>query len=115
MIPVVACDLGGRPIGESNLGGSIGRRGLCAPGDRITSLGSAGHALTLGGTSVAVPFVTGAVALLWSACPCASAAQIRLATTQAAARRRASIVPPLLDAAAAWRTLAAAQGIGGYA
>jgi hypothetical protein len=29
--PAVACDLRGRPIGESNLGSSIGRRGLAAP------------------------------------------------------------------------------------
>ena len=28
VIPVVACDLRGRPMNESNLGSSIGRRGL---------------------------------------------------------------------------------------
>ncbi len=37
VIPVVACDLEGRPIRYSNLGSSIGRRGLSAPGDQITS------------------------------------------------------------------------------
>jgi hypothetical protein len=42
---------------ESNLGGSIGRRGLGAPGDGVTSLGTGGEPLTLGGTSVAAPFV----------------------------------------------------------
>ena len=63
VIPVVACDLRGRPMNESNLGSSIGRRGLSAPGDGITSLGAEGQSLTLGGTSVAVPFVTGAIAL----------------------------------------------------
>jgi subtilisin family serine protease len=38
VVPVVACDLLGRPFGASNLAGSIGRRGLSAPGNRITSL-----------------------------------------------------------------------------
>ena len=105
VIPVVACDLRGRPTNESNLGSSIGRRGLSAPGDGITSLGAEGQSLTLGGTSVAVPFVTGAIALLWSEFPSATAAQIKLALSQASAPRRASVVPPLLDAAAAYQIL----------
>lgn len=105
VIPVAACDLAGRPTNDSNLGGSIGRRGLSAPGDRITSLGSSGEPLTLGGTSVAVPFVTGTIALLWSEFPAASAAQVQLAVTQASAPRRSSVVPPLLDAAAAYQAL----------
>ncbi len=105
VIPVVACDLRGRPINESNLGGSIGMRGLSAPGDGITSLGSKGQSLTLGGTSVAVPFVTGAIALLWSEFPAATAAQIKLALIPGP--RRASVVPPLLNAAVAWQILLA--------
>ena len=107
VIPVVACDLRGRPMNESNLGGSVGRRGLRAPGDGITSLGAEGRPLTLGGTSVAVPFVTGAIALLWSEFPSATAAQIKVATTQASTPRRVSVVPPLLDAAAAYQILLA--------
>ena len=71
----------------------------------ITSLGAEGRPLTLGGTSVAVPFVTGATALLWSAFPYASAASIKLAATEA--WRRPTIVPPLLNAAAAYDALAA--------
>lgn len=109
VIPVVACDIRGRPMNESNLAGSIGRRGLRAPGDSITSLGAEGHALTLSGTSVAVPFVTGATALLWSAFPSATAAHIKLAVTQASTPRRATLVPPLLDAAAAYQVLLAAS------
>jgi subtilisin family serine protease len=105
VIPVVACDLRGRPMNESNLSGSIGRRGLSAPGDSITSLSSDGLSLTLGGTSVAVPFVTGTIGLLWSEFPGATAAQIKLAVTQASTLRRASVVPPLLDAAATYQTL----------
>jgi subtilisin family serine protease len=104
VIPVVACDARGRPTNESNLGSSIGRHGLSAPGDGITSLGAAGETLTLGGTSVAAPFVTGAAALLWSAFPSASAGDIKRAIT-GGAPRRASLVPPLLDAAAAWTAL----------
>ena len=103
VIPVVACDLRGRPINESNLGSSIGTRGLSAPGDNITSLGSEGQSLTLGGTSVAVPFVTGAIALLWSEFPTVTAAKIKLALMPGL--RRASVVPPLLDAAAALQVL----------
>lgn len=105
VIPVVACDLRGRPLSESNLGNSIGRRGLCAPGDGITSLGTEGKPLTFGGTSVAVPFVTGTIALLWSEFPTATAAQIKLAVTQLSTKRRNTILPPMLDAAIAYQTL----------
>lgn len=105
VISVVACDLHGQPINESNLGHSIGRRGLSAPGESITSLGSGGQYLTFGGTSVAVPFVTGTIALLWSEFPAATAAQIKLAITQATTQRRTSVAPPLLDAEAAYHSL----------
>lgn len=105
VIPVVGCDVQGRPLPESNIGRSIGRSGVTAPGDAITSLGPDGGAVTLGGTSVAAPFVTGTVALLSSEFPAATAAQIRLAVTHGSTFRRASIVPPLLDAAAAYDAL----------
>jgi subtilisin family serine protease len=105
VIPVVACDLRGRPMNESNLGSSIGRRGLRAPGDSITSLGSEGQSLTLRGTSVAVPFVTGAIALIWSEFPSVTSAEIKLAITQSYGRRQAAVTPPLLDAWAAYEVL----------
>lgn len=98
VIPVVAYDLQGKPMGQSNLGISIGRRGLGAPGDKITSLGAEAKPLTLAGTSAAAPFVTGAIALLWSEFPAATAAEVRFAVTQSYASRRATVVPPLLDA-----------------
>lgn len=105
VIPVVGCDLNGRPINESNLGASIGRSGLSAPGQAVTSLNSNGETITSGGTSIAAPFVTGTIALLWSQFPTASTAQIKLAVTNANGRRRRSIVPPLLDAEAAYQIL----------
>src|SRR5262249_40415908 len=82
VIPVVAYNLQGRPMAQSNLGSSIGKHGLGAPGDDVTSLGVDGNSLTLGGTSVAVPFVTGAIALLWSAFPTATATEVKFAVTQ---------------------------------
>jgi subtilisin family serine protease len=106
VIPVVACDERGRPAGHSNLGRSIGRRGLSAPGVGITSLGPRSDPVTLGGTSAAAPFVTGTIALLWSEFPTASAAEVRLAVTQPGGRRRSTVVPPLLDAWAAYSQLA---------
>jgi subtilisin family serine protease len=109
VIPVVAFDLQGKPMRHSNLGNSIGRRGLGAPGDQITSLGADGKALTLAGTSAAAPFVTGAIALLWSEFPTATAAEIRFAVTQAYAQRRTTVVPPLLDAWAAYQLMVAAH------
>jgi subtilisin family serine protease len=105
VIPVTSCDLQGRPTAESNLGASIGRRGLAAPGENITSLGSDGRTRTFGGTSAAAPFVTGAIALLWSEFPDADATRIKLALTQAVTRSRTTIVPPVLDAWFAYQHL----------
>lgn len=109
VIPVVACNMTGTPVSESNLGSSIGKRGLSAPGAGITSLGTEGQMLTLGGTSVAVPFVTGAIALLWSLFPAMAAAQVKLAVAPSPTPRRATVVPPLLDAEAAYQILRATQ------
>jgi subtilisin family serine protease len=105
VIPVVACDLQGKPINQSNLGGSIGRYGLCAPGDAITSLGAEGKPLTLGGTSIAAPFVTGTIALLWSLFPSATATEIKLAVIRSSGLHRTTVVPPLLDALEAYQTI----------
>jgi len=109
VIPVAACDMQGRPLSASNLGSSIGRRGLSAPGENVTSLGTNGKPQTFGGTSAAAPFVTGAIALLWSEFPGASAAQVKLAVTQAGIARRGTIAPPLLNAWAAYQVMASAH------
>lgn len=100
VIPVIACDLNGRPINYSNLGHSIGRRGLSAPGEGVTSLGTNGQAPTFGGTSAAAPFVTGTIALLRTLFPDATAAALKLAVTTSRESNRVTIVPPLLNA---WR------------
>ena len=112
LVPVVACDLLGRPMKESNLSRSIGIRGLSAPGDGVISLASTKRPVTLRGTSVAVPFVTGAIALLWSEFPSATAAQIKVALTRNPAPGRASIMPPLLDAEMAYQRLIAVRNGG---
>jgi len=102
VIPVISCDLQGKPTEQSNLGRSIGRRGLAAPGENITSIGSDGKSGTFYGTSAAAPFVTGTIALLWSEFPTATAAQIKLAVTRTAGRVRRTVTPPLLNAWAAY-------------
>jgi len=109
VIPVAACDLQGKLMAESNLGSSIGTHGLMAPGNDIRSLGTTGKSQTFGGTSAAAPFVTGAIALLWSEFPGASAAQMKFTVTHASVRKRRSVTPPLLDAWAAYGAMSAAQ------
>ena len=104
-IPVAACDLRGGVMAASNLGSSIGRHGFTAPGGNITSLAASGKPQTFAGTSAAVPFVVGTIALLWSEFPSAGAAQIKLAVTQAGGRRRKAIAPPLLNAWSAFEVM----------
>lgn len=52
---------------------------LTAPGAEILSLGFNNRYVTMDGTSMAAPFVAGAAAVLWSAMPQATAAQIKTA------------------------------------
>lgn len=106
VIPVAACDQRGYPLSYSNLGHSIGRQGLSAPGDSIVSLATDRNSLTLSGTSAATPFVTGAIALLYSIFPNTTAAEIKSVVMRANATRRTSVVPPLLDAWTAYQNLA---------
>ena len=61
----------------------------------------------MSGTSFAAPFVTGAIALLWSIFRKATAATIIYSVIRAASnqRRRASIIPPLMNAEEAFKLL----------
>jgi len=103
VIPVIASDLRGRPLSYSNLGNSIGQRGLAAAGEGVTSLAVNDQQRSFGGTSAAAPFVTGAIALLLSIFPKATAAAVKRALTSGASRT--TVVPPLLDASAAYQLL----------
>lgn len=108
VIPVSAYDGRGRPMGRSNVAHSIGRRGLGAPGEDVTSLGAGGDSKKLSGSSVAAPFVTGAIALIWSLFPALTASRLKLAVIQAAGKPRTTVVPPLMDAWAAYHNVAKA-------
>jgi subtilisin family serine protease len=107
VIPVVPYDLQGRPLGYADR--AIGLRGVGAPGADITSLGVDIEPVTLGGASIATPFVTGTIALLRSEFPDATLAAIRFALTQEYSTRRMSLVPPILNAWAAYQFLKSAK------
>jgi len=113
VIPVAACDKHGNPFAQTNLGRSIARRGLSAPGHEINSLGTDGKRRSFSGTSAAAPFVTGALALLWSEFPDASAAYVKYAVTSTSVSRRGNtIVPPLINAWAAFQFMASRRNGG---
>jgi subtilisin family serine protease len=99
-IPVIACNGQGYPLGLSNLSKIIGRQGFSAPGENIISLDPQGGITLSSGTSFAAPFVTGAIALLWSEFPHLSATDIKSAVNSLNNKR--SIVPPLMNAKTAY-------------
>jgi subtilisin family serine protease len=105
VIPVAACDRRGRPVSYSNMSGAVCRNGLTAPGEKIISIGSDGPALRFCGTSTATPFVTGALALLWSEFREADADDLRSAIVPLPVNRRSPRVPSLLNAWDAYRTI----------
>jgi subtilisin family serine protease len=105
-IPVIACDDSGQPVASSNLSASTGKNGLSAPGENVPVIGANAAISTISGTSAATPFVAGTAALLRSVFPRATAGAVKLALSQRRAGRRLSLVPPLLDAWAAYQVLA---------
>ncbi len=109
VIPVVGYGRNARPMVQSNLGSSMGKRGVGAPGEEVTSLSPKGQSCTLAGTSFATAFVTGAIALLWSMFPAATAIEVRHAVTNIFPQRRTSVVPPLLNAWTAYSFLSRNQ------
>ncbi len=104
VLPVAACDPLGRPTSETNLGRSIGQRGVSAPGAQVVGLRPDGQLEVFGGTSAAAPFVTGTIALLYALLPGIDRRRVIWSLT-GARRPRARLVPPLLDAWAAYKTL----------
>jgi subtilisin family serine protease len=105
VIPVAACNEYGTLDLMSNFGPSIGSRGVMAPGINITSTSPNGEYTRMSGTSFAAPFVTGAIALLWSIFSSAAPAIIIHSITRVTSFKRRSIIPPLLNAEAAWNRL----------
>ena len=105
VISVTACDLKGKPMADSTLSHSAGKRGLAAPGEGIVSLAPEATMQWFSGTSAAAPFVTGSIALLKSLFPAATGGQLRFAITGSDAPRRATVIPPLLDAFGAYQRM----------
>lgn len=105
VIPVAGCDKHGQLAPSSNLGISIGLRGLMAP-TQVPSLASA-DVLSIAGTSVSAALVTGTAALLWSEFPKAATGLVRAAITRLRRIRKRTLVPPLLDAWEAYQVMAA--------
>ena len=97
IIPVVSCDLQGRFDPTSNIGPSIAKRGLMAPGVNITSTVPGGGYDQLSGTSFAAPFVTGTIILLLSILKGVTPPQLVASVRQQLVRRR-TVFPPLCDA-----------------
>jgi subtilisin family serine protease len=102
LIPVAACNENGILDPMSNFGPSIGTRGLMAPGVNITSTSSTGGYTMSSGTSVAAPFVTGTLALLWSIFPKKTASNLKFSISK---QNKRSIMPSILDAYSAFLIL----------
>lgn len=85
----------------AHLGPRLRRRALSAPGEDITSLDSPDGLATRSGAAAAVPFVTGAAALLWSALPETDVDALRHALLSTARGSRMA-PPPLMNAWAAF-------------
>jgi subtilisin family serine protease len=108
VIPVTAYGLTGRPLEFSGSGASIGKRGIGAAGEGVLGPMPDASQAEWAGTSVAAPFVTGTIALLWSQIPRASPGDVRFVVNQRGTRGGRSIVPPLLNA---WRAYLSLQEI----
>jgi subtilisin family serine protease len=103
VIPVVAALPDGRPDPASNLGPTIARRGLLAPGWATSAIPPHRTGI-MRGSSVAAAYVSAAAALLFGLIPDADPERIR-ALLLGRGRTPRSIVPPALDLRTLTRTL----------
>ncbi len=97
IIPVAAAEKSGQVYKDSNIGRGVANNGLLAPGENVLSVDSKDDYRNMTGTSVAAPFVTGTVALLWSLYPQADAQDIHHCI-RLYGHDRQGAVPPMLDA-----------------
>ncbi|MCC7167305.1 MAG: S8 family serine peptidase [Rhodospirillales bacterium] len=105
VIPVVGGKGAGAPLINATLAPSVASGGVMAPGLGVAAPMAGGGIGTFSGSSAAVPFVTAALALLWSLMPKARARELRWAVAQP--RLASSLLPPWLDANRAWGRLRA--------
>ncbi len=108
VLPAVAYNLRGRPAQGSNIGRSIGQRGVGVVADGLMSLGAHGRIRPFGGTSAAAAVVTGAAALILSELPRTRPDELIFAM-KGALSHRISVVPPLFNAWRAFETLYTAR------
>ncbi|MGW5366248.1 S8 family peptidase [Actinopolymorpha pittospori] len=112
VIPVVSYSTAGTVMSSANLGMTIGRHGVGALGQDVLGLAVGGGTRVLSGSSAAAAFVTGTIALLRSEFPSVPATVVRYAVVRSPERLRRSVVPPLLDAMAAYQAIRGAHGVG---
>ncbi|WP_256227103.1 S8 family serine peptidase [Streptomyces sp. PAN_FS17] len=108
VLPVVAYNRQGRPGRMSNIGRSIGQRGVGVVADGLMSLGAHGTLRAFGGTSAAAAVATGALALILSELPKTTPEEL-ISAMKGAPSHRTSVVPPLMNAWRAFESLLAAR------
>jgi hypothetical protein len=105
VIPVAMAGEDGLPHGQSTLSATLGSRGLRAPGMNIPGAGPGIGYRTATGSSYAASVVTASFALLAGAFPHLRRETIAAALLRFGIASVRSIVPPLLNADAAYRAL----------
>lgn len=110
VIPVAMAGEDGLPHRQSSLSATLGSRGLRAPGVNIPGAGPGNGYRTATGSSYAASFVTASFALLAGAFPHVRRETIAASLLRSGIAGVRSIVPPLLNADAAYRALRNQEG-----